>query len=134
MDYNLTLAPDGSYAVLTIDKDVTPASTVERQRAMQAFATAHGVSRFLLDTRGKRYTGSDFDLYTFARRTLPTESFDRRWRVALVTSHDDDSHDFLETVARNVGYNVMVFKDYDKGVAWLTGDHLTTWELALLMR
>ena len=134
MDFDLTLAPDGSHAVLTNYKDVTPASTVERQRAMQAFAAAHGVSRFLIDTRGKRYTGGTLDLYTFARHTLPDESFDRGWKVVLVTSPDDNSHDFLETVTRNVGYNVMVFKDYDKGMAWLMGEHLTTWEQVSLMK
>ena len=119
MDFDLTLAPDRTYAVLTNFNDVTHASAIERQRAMQAFATAHGVSRFLIDTRKKRFVGGALDLYTFARDTLPKERFDRAWKVALVTSPDDKSHDFLETVSLNVGYQVMVFKDYDDARAWL---------------
>lgn len=119
MDFDLRLAPDRTYAVLTNYNEVTHASAIERQRAMQAFATAHGVSRFLIDTRENRFVGGTLGLYTFARHTLPKEGFDRRWKVALVTSPDDDSHDFLETVSQNAGYQVMVFKDYGDARAWL---------------
>lgn len=119
MDFDLTLAPDRTYAVLTNYNDVTHALAIERQRAMQAFATAHGVSRFLIDTRERRFVGGTLDLYTFARSTLPKEGFDRTWKVALVTSPDDDSHDFLETASQNVGYQVMVFKNSDDAMAWL---------------
>lgn len=133
MNFDLTLATDGSYAVLTNYRDVTLASAIEHQRAMQAFAVAHGISRFLIDTRGKQYIGGDVDLYTFARHVLPEEAFDRRWRVALVTSPEDYSHDFLETVSRNAGYNVVVLKEYDKAVVWLTSEGSTTWDLLQLM-
>ena len=71
------------------------------------------------DTREKRFVEGALDLYTFARNTLPKEGFDRTWKVALVRSPDDDSHDFLETASQNVGYQVMVFKNSDDAMAWL---------------
>jgi hypothetical protein len=119
MDFDLTLAPDRSYAILTNHRDVTLQSAQERQRAMQAFATAHNVWRFLIDTREMRFTGGIIGLYTFGRDTLPNEGFDFKWKVALVTSPNDDSHDFLETVCQNVGYQVRVFNHYDEARTWL---------------
>lgn len=122
MDFNLTLAENRSYAILTNHRDVSLLAARERQRAMQAFAAAHDVWRFLIDTREKRFTGGIMGLYTFGRDTLSNEGFDIRWKVALVTSPNDDSHDFLETVCQNVGHRVMVFNNYDEATTWLCED------------
>ena len=118
MDFELSLAPDGDHAIMTNYADVI-ALAVERQRAMQAFSDEHEVTRFLIDTRGKQFVGGPIDLYTFVRSTLPAEGYDRRWRVGLVTSPDDHSQDFLETVSQNAGYEVMVFKSYQTAQDWL---------------
>ena len=73
----------------------------------------------------KSIRAGDFDgcgpleLYTFVRSTLPTEGYNRQWRVALVTSTEDSSHDFLETVSQNAGYQVMVFKSFTTAQDWL---------------
>jgi len=73
----------------------------------------------LIDTRGKQFFGGPLELYTFVRSTLPTEGYNRQWRVALVTSTEDSSHDFLETVSQNAGYQVMVFKSFTTAQDWL---------------
>ena len=86
---------------------------------MQAFATAHDVWRFLIDTRQMRFTGGIIRLYTFGSYTLSNEGFDIRWKVALVTSPNNDSHDFLETVCHYFGYRVTVFNNYDEARTWL---------------
>jgi hypothetical protein len=119
MDFKLCLATDGGHAIVTNYADVTLPSAVQRQRAMQAFSDEHKVTRFLIDTRGKRFVGGPVELYTFIRKTLLVEGYDVSWRVALVTSPDDNSHDFLETASQNAGYQVMVFKDFKNAQIWL---------------
>lgn len=119
MDFELCLSPDGSHAIMNNYADVTHASAIVRQRAMQAFSDEHKVTRFLIDTRGKQWLGGPIELYTFVRTTLPAENYNRQWRVALVTSPEDNSHDFLETLSANVGYHVMVFKSFEKAHDWL---------------
>ena len=120
MDFELKLEPNGSFAILTNHKDVTLPSVIERQRAMRKFAEAHGVYRFLLDTRGMSFCGTYVDLFRFARRILHKEGFDATWRVALVTSPRDRSHDMLEIFTHNAGYQVKIFTDYDEARVWLT--------------
>ncbi len=121
MTFDLSLSPCGVYAVLTNREDVTLARVVERQRAMRAFAAERCVTRFLLDSRGHRYLEGPLSLYKFAREILPEEGFDYRWKVALVATPGDYSHDFVETACRNAGQTVTVFKDYGEAEAWLSG-------------
>ena len=46
-------------------------------------------------------------------------NFARSAHVAILVSPDDRSHDFIETVNRNAGYNVRVFRDADAAISWL---------------
>jgi hypothetical protein len=120
MDFDLKLEPNGSFVILTNHKDVTLLSVIERQRAMRNFAEKHGVYRFLLDTRGMSFRGTYVDMFRFARKILHKEGFDSTWKVALVTSRKDRSHDMLEIFTHNAGYQVKVFTDYDEAQVWLT--------------
>ena len=120
MDFELKLEPGGSFAILTNYKDVTLRSAIVHQRAMREFAEKHGVHHFLLDTRGKTFCGTYVDLFRFARKILHKEGFDSRWKVALVTSPKDRSHDMLEIFTHNAGYRVKIFTNYDEAQVWLT--------------
>jgi hypothetical protein len=120
MDFDLKLEPNGSFAILTNYKDVTLPSVIERQRAMKMFAEEYGVNHFLLDTRGKSFSGTYVDLFRFARKILHKEGSDSTWKVALVTSPKDRSHDMLEIFTHNAGYRVKIFTDYDEAQVWLT--------------
>jgi len=119
-DFDLKLEPNGSFAILTNHKDVTLHSAIEHQRAMRMFAQKYGVHHFLLDTRGNSFRGTYVDLFRFARKILHKEGFDSTWKVALVTSPKDRSHDMLELFTQNAGYQVKIFTDYDQAQVWLT--------------
>ena len=84
------------------------------------FAEKYGVYQFLLDTRGRSFLGTYVDLFRFARKILYKEGFNSRWKVALVTSPKDRSHDMLEIFTHNAGYQVKIFTDYDEAQVWLT--------------
>jgi len=120
MDFDLRLERNGSFAILTNHKDVTLRSAIQHQRAMRAFAQTHGVYHFLLDTRGNSFRGTYVDLFRFARKILHKEGFDSTWKVALVTSPKDRSHDMLELFTHNAGYQVKIFTNYDEAQVWLT--------------
>ena len=120
MDFDLKLEPNGSFGILTNYKDVTLQSVIERQRAMKMFAEEYGVYHFLLDTRGKSFSGTYVDLFRFARKILHKEGFDATWKVALVTSPKDRSHDMLEIFTHNAGYQVKIFTNYEEAQVWLT--------------
>jgi len=120
LEFDLKLEPNGSFAILTNRRKVTLQSAIQHQRAMRLFAEEHGVHHFLLDTRGMSFSGTYVDLFRFARKILHNEGFDSTWKVALVTSPKDRSHDMLEIFTYNAGYQVKIFTDYDEAQVWLT--------------
>jgi hypothetical protein len=40
-------------------------------------------------------------------------------RAAILVDPTDRSHDFVEVVSRNAGYNVRVFIEEERAIAWL---------------
>ena len=120
LDFDLKLEPNGSFAILTNHRDVKLDSAIEHQRAMRMFAEKHRVYHFLLDTRGRTFSGTYVDLFRFARKLLHKEGFDSTWKVALVTSPKDRSHDMLKIFTHNAGYQVKIFTNYDEAQVWLT--------------
>jgi hypothetical protein len=43
----------------------------------------------------------------------------RKFKRALVVSNDVDDFTFFETVSRNRGHNVMLFRSIDQAISWL---------------
>lgn len=73
-----------------------------------------------MDVREARNTDSVFNNYSFAYKDMhKAEEIDKRARVAVVVSPQDNSHDFIETVSRNAGLDVVLFTDIDRAVAHL---------------
>jgi len=86
---------------------------------MVVAARERGIKRFLTDVREARNVSSVGDNYTFAYEDLAQIDFPRNARVAILSSADDTSHDFVETVSSNAGYPVRLFVDEADAIAWL---------------
>jgi hypothetical protein len=89
-------------------------------------AQEHGCGLVLTDTRETTLTLSVTDLYDLpkiiakmlAELGLPVPGLKR----ALVVPDALDDFAFFETVSRNRGQNVMLFRDMDEAKKWLTGN------------
>jgi hypothetical protein len=109
-----SIAPscDQKYIILRVTGDYT------RQRAMAHTIEAHalgrslGVRRYLVDMTESRNAETVLANYEFARQEIwDAPEIDKTALVAIVVSPDDHSHDFVETVARNAGLLVTLFRD-----------------------
>lgn len=88
---------------------------------VHALARKRGISRFLLDMTEATNTDSVVDSYEFAYSDLfNAEGIDKKVVVVILVSQDDHSHDFIETVLRNAGFNVRIFRDPDQARVFLT--------------
>ncbi len=119
MNYTITVSEDGLYIILTI------VGTIGRRSAMPPNVEAHalgerlGIQRYLVDVTGARNREPAVDAYEFAHRDLAGAPLNRFARVALLVAPDDHSHDFVETVSRNAGHDVTLFRDRAAAVAHL---------------
>lgn len=70
------------------------------------------MNRYLVDVTESRNVDSDSNNYKFAYEDiLINPGIDRNAHVALLVDPRDHSHDFFETVARNAGLDVTLFRD-----------------------
>ncbi len=123
MEYNIALSEDETYIVLSITGEMT------REQAMQSNLEAHAlgqeldIHRYLTDVREARNVDSVLGNYKFAYEDMKqTDEIDRGARVALLVSPEDHSHDFVETVSRNSGLDVTLFRDMEEAIEHLTKD------------
>ena len=124
MDYTITHSIDGMFIMLKVKGNIT------RRTAMQLNLEAHAlgkqlqVRRYLVDVTEAKNTGTTSENYGFAYSDMQKlEGIDKGARVATLVDPNDHSHDFMETVARNAGLNVRIFKDLDQAKRFLMDDY-----------
>lgn len=118
-----TVAPsaDGKYLVCRVsgllNQELGKAFAVELERMGREL----GISRYLIDVRDAVNTLTPLGNYEYAYNDLPELNIRRDSRVAALVAEDDKSHDFVEIVMRNAGYNLHIFRDETEAMGWLLG-------------
>ena len=123
MPYTITVSEDKKYIISKSIGGFT--NEMARQQNIDGYALGLklGIDRFLVDLIDSPYEGSAIDHYEFANtRTEEQEQYNRYSRVALLVHPDDHSHDFFETVSRNAGFDVTIFRDREAAIQHLIHD------------
>ncbi len=78
----------------------------------------HNCSQILMDHRDATSKLPFVDIYK--RPEIGASlGIQRSNRIAVIYSKGEEDYRFLETVARNQGFMVRIFKDFDEGIRWL---------------
>lgn len=122
MSFTLSQSHDGDYIIVTVIGDI------DRQQAMKQNIEAHaygkqlGMNKYLLDLTESRNSSSNTDNYAFSHKDMQTTpGIDRHAIVALLVNPPDHSHNFVETVSKNSGLNVTLFRDREAAIKHLKG-------------
>ena len=119
MKFEIALADSRKYVICTVHEPVTTDFALEFGKAASQFARQHGLVRQLYDCRKVRNVDSVFHNYDFAYRDMVNLELEHNNRAAILVEATDRSHDFVQTVLRNAGYNVKVFVDEQQAIEWL---------------
>lgn len=121
MNYQVAVSESGDYIVVRVSGDIT--SEIARNFSLDAdqAGSEHGLKRYLFDMTRATNVESILRNYQYAYEDMAEMDLDRSARSAVLVSPQDRSHDFVETVATNAGYNVRLFTDEAVAVAWLAG-------------
>ncbi|MBN1827164.1 MAG: hypothetical protein JW958_12980 [Candidatus Eisenbacteria bacterium] len=111
MPHTITPSPDRTYIELKATGEVNRAVAMRQNVEAHALGRNLGIHRYLVDMTECRNTETELDTYSFAYEDMMTERVDKKARVALLVRPDDHSHDFVETVSRNAGLDVTLFRD-----------------------
>jgi hypothetical protein len=121
MRFQISLAESGKYVVCKVFEPITTEFALEFGKATADFSHAQRLSRQLYDCRLVRNIDSVYHNYDFAYKDMVNLELEHGNRAAILVDVTDRSHDFVEIVSRNAGYNVRVFADCDQAIAWLEG-------------
>jgi len=72
-----------------------------------------------LDVRGMPNIANPSDQYRLSYEDMRTFGLAKTSRIAILVGADDRSHNFIETVFRNAGYNCRLFVNEDDARNWL---------------
>lgn len=89
-----------------------------------SIANEHGSNKFLIDNRDLTFKTSISGIYDWPE-FLGESGLSRTNKIAFVYSESPSNksdYRFFETVSRNRGYNIRVFEDQQKAMAWLIND------------
>ena len=119
MHYTVIPSDDGKYVIVSVTGEVTTETAREYTVAANERASEWKLRNFLIDLRDAVNTQSTLTNYEYAYEEMPKQNLSTTARVALLVAPEDHSHDFIELVSRNAGYNVRLFRNADQAVAWL---------------
>ena len=123
MSYTIRPSEDGHYIILKHCGEINSEMTTQRNLEAHALAAKLGITRHLVDLVDAKHVDTVANTYKFAyedMRFLP--GINKNARVAVLVNPDDHSHDFVETVTRNAGQNVTLFRDREAAIQHLLKD------------
>jgi hypothetical protein len=119
MSYEISIAKSKKYIVCRVRQAVTAELSRQFSIDVERLGRERNILRYLFDVRGYPNIEKLHKTYTYTYEEMRDLNFARSARVAILVSPDDQSHDFIETVNRNAGYNVRVFREEDAAISWL---------------
>ncbi len=118
-NYTLSIPTSEDYVLIDINSPMTVELGLRCGREAAELGKQRRINRFLFDLRGAPNVEPVLPNYNFAYKDLQRFGFSHMARSALLTDAEDKSHDFLETLFINAGYEVRLFRDEAQAVAWL---------------
>ena len=119
MDYNISVSENEKYILVKVNQPMT--INLGRRCGLDAtkLGERNNINCYLFDLRGAPNIENVLPNYQFAYEDMDNLGFPRNARSALLTDPDDKSHDFMETLFRNAGFNVRLFSNEHSAIAWL---------------
>lgn len=120
MGQTINVSDDGKYLILKISGEINRKTAMEYNIESHKKGKELGIKKYLCDLIDAKNIETNIDNYVFAYKDMQNPmAVDTTACVAMVVDPEDHSHDFVETVSRNAGLNVKLFRDYNKAVEYL---------------
>jgi len=120
MSYTIYPSKDKKYIVLKHWGEMNREFGMKRVIEAHKLGAKLGITRYLVDLTEAINLDIAYSSYMYANEDLKTPcGINRTARAAMLVSADDHSHDFVETVLRNAGHNVTLFRDRELAIKHL---------------
>jgi hypothetical protein len=119
MDYEITRPAKKDYLIIKVNRDISKPFAEEYTKAATEHGKKNGLTKLLIDVRGRSSLSGTLGKYTFAYEDGKKVGLTSDWRVVVLRDKDKTEMDFLETVMQNAGYNYRVLASEEQAIEWL---------------
>ncbi len=119
MHYTVQPSVDGTFVIVKVVGEVTTALAREYSAVATEKSREWNIRNFMIDAREARNVESTLTNYEYAYEDMPKQDLNAAARVALLVAPEDHSHDFIEVVTRNAGFNVRLFRNEAQARNWI---------------
>ncbi|MBL1142681.1 MAG: hypothetical protein D8M62_11610 [Proteobacteria bacterium] len=122
MDYKIDSIKEKGFVLIKVYKSIT--ADLEQSFAKEAVETAQrdDLLNYCADVRGIPNVASTLDNYSMAYENMASYGLKHESKIAILHSINDHSHNFIETVFRNAGYNCKLFTNESDAHDWLKSE------------
>jgi hypothetical protein len=112
MSYQIFPSEDRKYIVLKHQGEINGEIAMVRVQEAHRLGTELGIAQYLADLTEARNVDSVSKSFKYAYKDAKNSpETNLNMRVSMLVSPEDHTHDFVETVLRNAGHNVTLFRD-----------------------
>jgi len=115
----IKISDNNKYIIVQVNENMTRALAERLGFEAIQLGNTKNITRFLYDLRNSRNTESINVNYIFANQDMKRLETNPNNMIAMLISPGDKSHDFIETVLRNAGYNVKLLEVESEAIVWL---------------
>lgn len=119
MTKEIKVSDSGKYIIVCVNEDMTRSLAESLGLEAMHLGNRKNINKYLYDLRNSRNKESVNANYIFANQDLKRLEPNPSNKIAMLTSPNDKSHDFIGTVLRNAGYDVKLFVNESEAIAWL---------------
>lgn len=124
MGYQVKVSECGQFIVIKVVGEMTALSAQSQMTEAHKLGAEVGINRYLVDISESRNIDTISNNYFFVTEGVETfDGINKDARVAIFYDEKDASHEFVERMFEEAGYNVPFFTDIDKAKEFLLKDN-----------
>lgn len=119
MSFEIKVSDSGKYILLRVNENMTRELAERLGTEAIYLGSKENITCYLYDLRNSVNVESINANYIFANQDMKKLETNPNNKIAMLTNSSDRSHDFVEIVLRNAGFNVKLFVDEAEALTWL---------------
>lgn len=120
MSYSVKVSETGDYINVDVNGDIEGEIALQFASESYKLGEETGITNIFVDLRNSRNIQLIGDKYHFVIQKLSNvPEINKGAKVTFLVDSEDHSHDFIETVMHNNGFNVSLFRDINKALKHL---------------
>ena len=119
MGYEISISENGKYIIIEVVEPITGQLEKRFMKDGLDALKAYGIKKIFINVSKVPNVAGVVEQYQLAYDDAVSQELPRDTRIAIFAALDDHSHDFIETVFKNAGYNCSLFRDKNSAIEWL---------------